>query len=74
MIYDFIAVGIIVVGIGLIFFIVSRKFPTIAAINTNVLEKHKQGKVKKFLIEDRLKRKLTALKLRSMFTKGNENG
>lgn len=72
MMYDFIAVGIIVVCFGAIVFIVWKKFPVIAAINVGVLEKHKQEKRKKDLIEGRLKRKLSAFRFSTLFKKEKE--
>jgi len=68
---DYITIGILVISVGVIIIIVSRKFPTIASINTESLQKHKQDRVKKDIIEDRLKRKLTAMKLRGVIRKNN---
>lgn len=69
MIYDFITIGIIVASLIIIAVIISRKFPMMAAINTAVLPKHKQDKIKKDLIEDRLKRKFSFLNFKKMLTK-----
>ena len=70
MIYNYIAIGVIIASIGIIFYIISRKFPVISSINTDTLQKHRQDKVKKDLIEHRLKRKFTSLRIKSIFTNG----
>lgn len=72
MIYDFIATGIIVVCIVIIVIIITKKFPILASINTTVLQKYKQDKIKKGLIEDRLKRKFKAFNLGALFKSGSE--
>lgn len=72
MIYNYIAIGVIIASMGIIIYIISRKFPVISSINTDTLQKHRQNKVKKEIIEHRLKRKLTAFKLTSLFKKDHE--
>ena len=72
MIYDFIAIGIIVICIVIIVIIITKKFPVLASINISVLQKYKQDKIKKGLIEDRLKRKFKAFSLRALFKGGSE--
>lgn len=70
MIYDYLAIGLVVIALGAIVFIISKKFPVIAAINIGILEKHKQEKVKQELIEDRLKRKLAVFNINWLLRKG----
>lgn len=70
MIYDFIAIGVIVICIVIIVMIITKKFPVLASINVTVLQKYKQDKIKKGLIEDRLKRKFKAFNLRALFRGG----
>jgi tetratricopeptide (TPR) repeat protein len=74
MIFEYIAIGVIVACIAVICFLVIRKFPMIAAINTEKLPKHKHEKVKQGLMEERLKRKLSAFNFKQTFEKqaGNE--
>ncbi|MDD5040778.1 MAG: tetratricopeptide repeat protein [Patescibacteria group bacterium] len=67
MIIDYIAIGVIVVCFGVVLSIIVKKFPTLASINTDTLTKHKQERVKKHIIEHRLKRKLQALTFRTAF-------
>lgn len=71
MILDFIAVGILVGAIIAILVIIWRKFPMLAAINIATLKKQRQNKVKRGLIEDRLKRKLASLRARTVLKNGN---
>ena len=71
---DYIGIGIIIVSIIAIIVLLSRKFPTLAAIDTARLPRHQQDKVKQELIEDRLKRKFSALSLKKVLdTKNNED-
>jgi tetratricopeptide (TPR) repeat protein len=63
MIFDYILIGVMVASLIIILIMVIRKFPMMAAINTAALPKHQHDKVKKCLIEDRLKRKFFALNL-----------
>jgi tetratricopeptide (TPR) repeat protein len=72
MIYEFIAIGIIVICIVSIVIIITKKFPILAAINITALQKYKQDKIKKGLIEDRLKRKFKAFSFRALFKSGSE--
>lgn len=69
MILDFIAIGVIIACLVVVVFVISRKFPIIAAIDTQKLDKHKQERVKSDLMEERLKRKLDVLNIRKYFTK-----
>jgi len=74
MILDFIAIGILIICISAIVWIVSNKFPVLASINTTTLQKHKQEKVKKELLEDRLLRKFKAVNFKHYFSRQpNEN-
>lgn len=66
MIYDFIAIGIIIICVGAITYVVAKKFPAIAAINLETITQHKQEHVKRELVADRLKRKLAAFDLRNL--------
>jgi len=66
MAYDFLAIGIIIICIVVVVTVVVKKFPILSSINITALKKHKQDKVKRGLIEDRLKRKFKAFNLRSL--------
>lgn len=66
MILDYLAIGLIVVCLIIVIVIIARKFPILAAIETTKLIKHKQDKVKKDLIEDRLKRKLAGFNFKKI--------
>ncbi|MFH0805054.1 MAG: tetratricopeptide repeat protein [Patescibacteria group bacterium] len=72
MIYEYVAIGIIVVSIGTIVAIAWRKFPILAAINTEVLQKHRQEQVKRNLMGDRLRRKFRVGKLREVLQSDGE--
>lgn len=65
MIYDFIAISIIVISLVIIAVIITKKFPIVSSINVASIPKHKQEKVKDDLIEDRLKRKFRDLKAKT---------
>jgi len=65
MIYDFIAISIIVISLIIIAVIITKKFPIISSINVASIPKHKQEKVKDDLIEDRLKRKFKGFKAKT---------
>ncbi|MFA5051819.1 MAG: tetratricopeptide repeat protein [Patescibacteria group bacterium] len=71
MILDFTAIGVIIACLAIVVLIISKKFPIIAAIDTENLAKHKQDKVKSDLMEERLKRKLDILNVRKYFPKKN---
>jgi tetratricopeptide (TPR) repeat protein len=71
MILDFIAIGVIIVCLGVVIYIISKKFPIISAIDIQNLSKHKQEKVKSDLMEERLKRKLDVLNIKKYFQKKN---
>ncbi len=49
--------GIIIVSLGAILFIILRKFPYLAAIDTSTIPKEKQAKVKEQILLDRVQRK-----------------
>ncbi len=74
MILDFIAVGVVVVCIGIIISIITKKFPSLAAINTDTIKKHQHDKVKKGLVESRLKRKLLRFTPTALSNTKKENG
>ncbi|MBU0597563.1 tetratricopeptide repeat protein [Patescibacteria group bacterium] len=74
MIYDIIAIGIIIICIGAVVFVIAKKFPIISSINTKVLKKHQQEQVKKGLIEYRLKRKFGVLGISNKKKETNGNG
>lgn len=74
MAFDFVALGIIVVSVIVLGVVISRKFPVIASINTEQLQKNRQDKVKKGIIENRLKRKLSAMQFISLFKGKDEDG
>ncbi len=60
MILDYIAIIIIVFALGVIVYIIAKKFPVIAAINISILQQNKEQRIKKGLIENRLRRKVMA--------------
>lgn len=67
MILDYIVIGVLLASLIAIIVIIVRKFPMMASINTTILPRHKQEKIKKELIEDRLKRKLLAFNFKKIF-------
>ncbi|MBI5037925.1 MAG: hypothetical protein HZC01_04450 [Candidatus Kerfeldbacteria bacterium] len=71
MLDDYIAIATIAVALIVIVYIVSRKFPVVAAIKTEQLIRHRQERLKKGLMENRLKRKLRLHKLPTVF-RGSE--
>lgn len=66
MIIEYFAIGIIIVCIGIILYIISKKFPILSSINVESLKKYRHERIKKGLIEDRLKRKFRLLKLKKI--------
>ncbi|MFA6098292.1 MAG: hypothetical protein WCV50_01385 [Patescibacteria group bacterium] len=69
---DFIAIGLIIIFIGVVVFILAKKFPVISSIDVTGLESHKQEKRKKDLISRRLQRKLGIFKLKQKISGSNE--
>ncbi|MFA6553838.1 MAG: tetratricopeptide repeat protein [Patescibacteria group bacterium] len=67
MILDFIAIGVIIVCLGGVIYLISKKFPIISSIDIQKLSKHKQEKVKSELMEGRLKRKLEVFNIKKYF-------
>lgn len=61
MILDYIAIGIIIVSIGIILVIIVRKFPVLAFISVLDIPWNKQQKIKSGIIEGRLYRKLSSM-------------
>ncbi|MFA6908473.1 MAG: tetratricopeptide repeat protein [Patescibacteria group bacterium] len=59
MILDYIAIGIIVLCVGIVLVVLGRKFPVLASLNVTDLPQHKHSQVKAVLIERRLSRKVT---------------
>lgn len=55
--WTFIFLSIIIAAFGVILFIVLRKFPYLAAIDTSTIPKEKQAKVKEQILLDRMQRK-----------------
>lgn len=66
MIYDTIAIAIIIISFVIIIIILSRKFSVIASINTKALPEIKQEAVKDNLLYNRLKRKFASLRNKTL--------
>jgi len=67
MIFDYILIIVVIITLGIIIFIVSRKFPIISSINTEAIPEQKTKRVKNGLLEKRLKRKFVDMKIRTSF-------
>ncbi|MFA5134494.1 MAG: tetratricopeptide repeat protein [Patescibacteria group bacterium] len=74
MILDYIAIAVLAAAIIAILVILWRKFSILAAINTETIKEEQQSKVKRSLIEGRLKRKLASMRARSVLKNGNVDG
>lgn len=72
MLYDYIALGVICSALIVVTVIVSRKFPVVASIKTETLARHRMERLKKGLMESRLKRKLRLEKLPRFFRGGDD--
>lgn len=66
MIIEYIAIGIIIICIGIIVYIVFKKFPVLSSININTIQKFQQDKIKKELLEERLVRKFKSINVRKI--------
>ncbi len=74
MILEYIAIGIIIISIGIIIYIAFKKFPVISSINLNAIQKHQQDQVKKGLLEERLVRKFKSFNIKSLVGSSHDNG
>ncbi len=72
MIIDYIAIAVLVLCLITVIAILIRKFPIIAAINVDKLIRHKNERVKQVLIEERLKRKLSLVSFKKIFSKDTQ--
>ncbi|MDP2684366.1 MAG: tetratricopeptide repeat protein [bacterium] len=73
MFIEYIAIGIIVISIGVIVYIGFKKFPVLSSINIGSIQKHQQDKIKKGLLEDRLFRKFKSFNIKKIVGVKNEN-
>lgn len=67
MIIDYILLGLVVVLLGVIIFIIAKKFPIISSINTDAIPEQKMKEVKNGLLEKRLRRKFVNVKIKTSF-------